>query len=406
MASMDPQDPMGDIPQHMLPWFNAEHEEVYGRAAVKGEGVLMGCPIWGRDYIERFAYYCLPTLLAPANQAALKDHCRLVLFIPRSARPMLHRLTRGVANAGIEVIFRDIPDTVMEMLYRRDYGARFRALALVGNVLTHMAGRAGMGCHWLMPDHAYGHRFFENLLRLGAQHQAIVNMGINVAFASAEAEIERYRIETGALVFPDRELGDLGFRHMHPQCQLHSMNVAKFPEKLPSSHRLWWQGRDTVRFYSAHSHPAWLSPALCLDSPVAFTSTLDTLLPEYIPPGPDGKPEFYVPTVDDGLTYVELSDADKPANRPYVDLDEFCANFWRNSSFGDAYMPFFVRPMLVPIKSQASYLTDAEIERQFGVIVEALEGSQDAIGLGWLKQRFSTRFQKAAMHSQVLGANG
>lgn len=405
MASMDTQDPHGDIPDLLMPWFNAEHEELYGRAMVKGEGVLMGCPMWGRDYVERWAYYSLPTLLAPANQAALKDRCRLVLFIPRAARPMVHRLTRGVASAGIEVIFRDIPDNVLDIM-SRDYGARFRALGLVGNVLTHMAGRAGMGAHMYQPDQAYGHEYWPNLFRLAKDHEAITQMSLNVSVESAADEIEQYRIETGALVFPDRELGDLGYRHMHPQCQLHSMNAAKIPDKIPSSHRLWWQGDGAVHMYSAHTHPAWLSPAICRDSPVAFTSTLDTLLPEYIPPGDDGKPVFYVPAIDDGLTFIELSDRGKPANRPYVPLEQFCEDFWRNSSFGDAYMPFFVRPSLVPIKPKASHITDEEIKRQFAQILAALEESQDRIGLDWLKQKFSTRFAKAAMYSQVLGANG
>lgn len=406
MASMDTQDPHGDIPGLMQPWFNAEHEDLYGRAMPKGEGVLMACPLWGREYIERFAYYSIPTLLAPANAAALKDRSRLVLFIPAAARPMLHRLTRGLANAGIEPIFRDIPENVMAMLYRGDYGARFRALAVVDNIGTHMAGRARMGFHMYQPDQAYSHRYFENLDRLGKDHHAIVHMGFNVNLASAEMEIERYRIGTGALVFPDRELGDLGYRHMHPQCRLHSMNDASIPDRLPASHRLWWQGQDTVHFHSAHVHPAWLSPELCLDSPVAFTSTLDTLLPEYVPPNEKGEIEFYVPTVDDGMVYVELSDGGKPANRPYIPMADFCGDFWRNSSFGDAYTPYFKRSIPVPIKPQASFLTDAEIRRQFDVVYAELEASQDAVGIGWLKSKFSTRFQKAAMHSAVLGANG
>lgn len=403
---MDPQDPQGIIPRLMEPWFDAEHEELYARAPVKGEGVLMGCPLWGRDYIERFACYCIPTLLAPANKAALKDRCRLVLFIPEAAKRLLHRLTRGLANAGITVVFRYIPEDVLRMLDTGDYGARFRALALCGNVLTHMAGRAGMAYHMIQPDQTYAHRYFENLLRLGKDHQAITQMSLNVSLESAAEEIEQYRTPDGALVFPDRELGDLGYRHMHAQCQLHSMQVAKFPDAIPSSHRLWWQGRDAIHMYSAHTHPAWLSAELCLDSPVAFTSTLDTLLPEYIPPGPDGDPVFYVPTVDDGMMFIELSDSDKPANRPYVDAPEFCTNFWGNSSFSNAYMPFFVRPSLVPIKPQASYITDAEIERQFAEILAALEATHDAVGLAWLKQKFSTRYQKAAMHPAVLGANG
>jgi hypothetical protein len=421
MVSADNQDPHGDIPGLMQPWFNAEHKALFDHPPVRMEGgLLMACPLWGKEYISRFAFYCIPTLLAPANKAALAKRSRLVLYIPAEARPMVSRVTAGLKNAGVELILREIPPEVMGMLYRGDYGARFRALALVDNIGTHMAGLYGMGFHMLQPDQAYAHRYFENLMRLGEDHHAIAQMGINVALDAAADEIENYRATGGALVcpndpelgnlralvFPDRELGDLGFRHMHPQCQLHSMNAAKLPDKIPSSHRLWWQGRDAVHMYSAHMHPAWLSPELCLNAPVAFTSTLDTLLPEYIPPNEKGEIEFYTPTVDDGLVYVELSDSGKPANRPYVSMEQFCGDFWRNSSFGDAYMPYFTRPALIPIKPQASYLTDAEIERQFGVILAAVEESQDRVGIDWLKQRFSSRFQKAALHSQVLGANG
>jgi hypothetical protein len=394
----DEHDSFGDIPGVMMPWFNDEHEDLYGHPAAKGEGVLMGAPVWGIEYIDRFAAYTIPTLMAPANLAALKDRCRLVIYTEPDAISYLHRLTGWVRRAGIEVIFRIMPNDVMGMLARGDYASRFRTLGVVGNVLTHMAGRSDMGFHMLQPDHLYGHQYFPNLFRLAKEHDAITQMGLNATTDGINPELEKFRTNTGALAIPDLELGDMSFRHMHPQCQLHSMNVAKFPEKLPQSHRLWWQGKNAVHIHSAHTNAAWLAPALCLDAPISFTSTMDTLLPEYIPPDVS----VYTPTVEDQMTFAEFSDSEKPANRPYVGFDEFANNFWGASSFTGEYMPYFDKPSLVPIKPKASFITDDEIKRQFSVLRESLLKVQDSVFIDWGRKKYSSRFARAAALPEVM----
>lgn len=396
--SIDAHDLFGDIPNLMEPWFDAEHADLYGHPAAKGEGILMGCAVWGESFIDNFAAYTIPTLMAPANLAALKDRCRLVIYTQHEAVSYLHRLTAWVRRGGIEVVFRVIPDGVMRMLARGDYSSRFRALSVVGNVLTHMAGRSGMALHFLAPDHLYAPRYFENLHRLGKDYEAVIQMGLNANLEGIARETEKYRTESGALEIPDIDLGDMSFRHMHPQCQLHSMNAAKLPDKLPMSHRLWWQGKDAVHIYSSHLNPAWLSPRLCLDAPIAFTSTLDTMLPELVPPDVP----FYMTNADDGMTFLEFSDADKPANRPYVGFKDFAMNFWGSSSFTGEYMPYFVRPSLVPIKPKASHITDEEIKRQFSVIKEGLVSVKDEVSLNWMRQKYSSRFARAAALPEVM----
>lgn len=397
--AVDAHDLFGDIPNLMLPWFNDEITEIYSREPVEAnDGLMMGCPVWGEQYIDRLAAYTIPSLMSPDNLAALKGRGRLVLYIDEREFPYVHRLTAWVRRAGIKVLFRFIPPEVMRMLDRGDYSSRFRTLAVVQNVLTHMAGVQGMAYHQFQPDHLYEAHYFPNLFRLGEKHEAIIQMSLNATMEGIEPEVEKFRTDSGALAIPGRELGDMGYRHMHPQCQLHSMNAAKWPDSLPCSHRLWWQGKDAVHIYSSHVNPAWLSPRLCLDAPVAFTSTMDTLLPEYVPPDLP----FYVPTVEDELTFIEFSDAEKPANRPYVGFQDFSMNFWGASSFTGEYMPYFSRPSLVPIKPKASYLTDDEIKRQAGQIVESLNATQDAAGIAWMKKKYSSRFARAAALPEVM----
>lgn len=396
ISGFDSQDPYGEILGVLQPWFNEEHDELYGTAAVMGRGVVMGCPIWGQDYLDRFFNICLPTLGSPGNIKALAGRCRLVLFIDGGDRPQVHRRTGWLRRAGIEVILRAIPPAAMAIL-PHGYYARFRLLGCVGNILTHMAGRWGMGLHMYQPDHLYAQDYFSNLLRLGALHDAIAQISMNASLTQELVdEIEPFRTPEGFIAIPDVDLGDIGFRHMHGQCQLHSMNDAAFPYKIPLSHRLWWQGKDAVHMYSAHENPAWLSPALCADAPVAFTSTLDTMLPELIPG------EFYVPTREDGLTFIEVSDGDKPANRPYVSLDEFCGEFWRNGSFSREYVPYFSRPSLIPIKPKASYITDEVIKKQFDQILEGVMATEDSVALEWLRKKYSSRFAKAVELPELL----
>ena len=137
---IDPDDPTGEIPGLMQPWFDAEHADLYGHAIVKGDGILMGFPVWGKDFIDRFFAYTVPTLMAPANLEALKGRCRLVIYHEREAKPYIHRLTGWVRRGGIESSSID-PDDVMESVPQ--FLGAVPGTAVVGNILTTWrAGRA------------------------------------------------------------------------------------------------------------------------------------------------------------------------------------------------------------------------------------------------------------------------
>jgi hypothetical protein len=103
------------IVKRLQPWFDEENSHLYGEAPVRGEGVLIGCPVWGKEYIERFALYSLPSIGSPANLAALAGHCRMVPYFQTEARPVLFWLTRWLSRAGIDIQFRTIPDSVLKL---------------------------------------------------------------------------------------------------------------------------------------------------------------------------------------------------------------------------------------------------------------------------------------------------
>jgi hypothetical protein len=235
---------------------------------------------------------------------------------------------------------------------------RYGLLATVQNLLGHMAGHAGKGLHMYMADHAYSEGFFERLMALGAEHKAIIQQSVSLNVEAAKADLEARRDPSGVIAIPAREMGGLALQHMHQRSSMFMMNDA--PEGLwPDSRQLMWKGRDAIHIADSAQLLAWVSPELCLDAPIAFTSTLDMLAPEYIPPG-----TWHMPGPDDDMLFCELSDAGRIPAQSYVDLERFVFQAWNQVSFTEDYQEYFERRCLIPIPEQAGYLADDEIDRQ------------------------------------------
>lgn len=321
--------------------------ELYRVPANKGYGIVMGCPLWGEKYIERFAQYCLPTILAPKNQAALNGKCRMVLFTDKQSFGYLVGLLENLErDHGIQVLLHLIPDELIKRL-GDDPMNKYWVLGVAGGVLLKTAARANMGFHMLLPDHCYGPAYFENLFRLSSDHEVIVQPGISASIETAAPELEKYR-DGITLPVPDRDLGDIGFRHLHKQTASRLMNGATLPDDLPESHLLIWQGKDSLHVYCPHMNAAYLSPRICALAPSRIPATLDAELPAIIA----GNAPFYVPKVSDGMTYIELSDAKKGDIAGRTDLEGWLEHSLIRVRFSDAWMPYFNTCYEVPIHNQ------------------------------------------------------
>ncbi len=371
-------------------WFDRELMQVHSQMPQKNGGLLMGCPVWGDDYIRRMALYSLPTLGSDRNITALSGRCWMVFYCQTGDRPAIWRFTRWLRQMGVYTILREIPDELIALANTTPED-RYGLLSAAQNVLAHMAGHAGMALHMYMPDHLYAEGYFERLLALGAEHEAIVQQGLSVNAATAPPAIERWRQDSGCLAIPDRELGRIVLDHLHPRSGMLCMNEARIPDLMPDSRQTWWRGRDAIHIADSCQNLIWLSPELCLDAPIAFTSTLDMLAPEYV------RGSFYVPAVDDGLTFCELSDAGRIPPEGYVGLDRFLFRAWSQVAFTDDYLPYLERRSVFPIPEQDDYLADDEIERQHEWVLMALRsGKQQAMETYFAAQHPSRWMRGAA----------
>jgi len=345
-------------------WFGTEMARLYETAPTRRDDtLLMGCPVWGKKYLDRFQNYCLPSIVSQKNLGALAGRCHMVLFTDTDSFTRLWGMTKGLEAGGITIQLLVIPNEVMVHVPSDELN-KYWILGVAGNVMLQMAGRVGMAFHMLQPDHIYAEDYFPNLFRLrDLGHEAIVQPGISAEISTAWEDIEPFRIKEGpsrgSLPIPSRALGNIGFKHLHKQTVSSLMNNATIPEQMPNSHLLVWQGRDKLVLHCCHMNPAYLSPRLCSLAQPRIPATLDAELPSFI-----GETPFYMPQNGE-MTYVEVSDKDKAADEGLVSLDVFSERCWSNVRWQFDWMPYFERAFHVPIKRQKKYIPDDEIERQF-----------------------------------------
>lgn len=379
---------MQTLLRELATWFSKVMDELYEEWPDHIDGVLMGCPIWGKTYRERFERYCLPTLLAPENLAALRGRCRLVLFSDGEGRAHLLRMLKPLEMHGIEFVLLTIPPAVLERTQERELD-RYPILGCVQNMLIQMAGRYCMSLHMLMPDHSYAERYIPKMFALGERHEAIVQCGLCVDIEAAKWEIEEYRTADKELIIPSDKLGDLGWRHLHKRMRMLVVNNA--PDgKMPQSHFLMYQGRDRLRIHSPHMNPVWLSARLCLKAdlprdPKTLIATIDTRLPALI----DGTP-VHIVQPEDEMMVIEVSDDTKAAPNKFVDFDDFAMRAWQQIGFSDSFDPLFNAACEISIAPQATYWTDEGITSFHYLAVHRMRALKPELGLEAYQQLVGT----------------
>lgn len=370
--------------------------------------VLMGCPLWGNEYIARFTTLCLPTLMAPKNRAALTGRCQIVFFTDEASFKGLYYLARDMTAAGLPTTVHVIPQAIMDFnngiefekakqahdrLVARnapsaDIREAHRNMSAVGSTLNkywllgvtqqlliQMAGKWRMGFHSLFPDHLYAEAYFENMFRLVGENPdaGIAQTGISADIHTCLPEIENFRQSDGSLVFPDRELGDMGFRHLHKQMRGNIMGKTDIATSMPNSHYMFWVGKDKLHVNCCHMNAVWIPPSKTSTCPIKLYNAIDTMLPMFMPE------RVYIPDEQDGLGFLEVSDDKKNESAPRVDFATYAAQAWNQVHLSDDWNPFFEASCEIPIKEQTDYTEEEEIKKQHATICDWLYAAKPAI---------------------------
>lgn len=336
--------------------------------------VLMGCPLWGDEYVARFTKLCLPTIMSAKNKAALQGRCRVVLFTDVLGFPGLYYLARDMTQAGLETTVHVIPQEIMSKVGNLPLN-KYWLLGVVQQLLIQMAGKAGMAFHQLHPDHLFAPEYYPNMFRIADANPGIgiAQTGISADIHACLEELEAFRQEDGSLVIPDRELGDLGWRHLHKQMKGNVMGRSDLATDMPNSHYLFWVGKDKLHVNCCHMNAVWIPPEKTAKAPIKLYNALDTMLPAFMPE------TVYIPDDQDGLTFLEVSDEKKNESAARVDFATYAAQAWNTVHLSDDWTPFFEAACEIPIKEQAEYTEEAEIKKQHATVCVLLKEAKPAV---------------------------
>ena len=338
------------IPHHPLidQWYQEELQQ--HRHQREDAGVVMGFPLWGEAYEQRFLNYMLPSILAPANRAALKAaKYEIVLYVDRQT---FNTVWTADIVENAPIYLRQMPDAIADLLHRSPEW-KYSLMSAVHNLLIHQAAQKGAGFGMAVSDIVYSSRYFEHLLALGRTHDVIVHQALIVSQDKFEADLFDWAKVDGALSISAVELGTVGWIHASGLMKSWNMNdIENLAEGVPGTHFVLWRGKDSIRMHCPHLTPVWLSNKACREAPTDIGDTLDARF----------LGSAYMPTLEDDMALITIDNSrDAPADKATFDL--FRHNLLAHFA---ACMPQFKVPCMVPtLPATDGFLPDDVIEQRF-----------------------------------------
>lgn len=351
-------------------WYDEEIAWLYGSRVSNINGphhIMLACPVYGPAFAEMFCSYSIPSIVAEKNARALQRRCTLVVFTDKPTFRLIMSGCHALSKYNIEFIPRIIPDYVMEKI-NHDIMNRMWVLGLVHSIAMQMCVRWGMGFSMTVPDVTYSRDYFYNLYPLQNDHDVILQSTITADLDGFYRGLDKsYRMDSGAISIDARDMGMLGYKHLHQQNKQYICNNASFPDLMPYTQFQMWRMFDTIEIYTGFSNPVWLSHAQCAKVASSSLSTLDTRIPQL------RVDKFYVPTLDDDMHLVDVSGPDKAANAPLSNRDDWIDGAWERLSYNPAFMPYRKVPHTVYIGVHGDgYVAPSYVEKMQAKIDDLL----------------------------------
>lgn len=346
-------------PPALTSWMGRELAKVRLLTSHDPGGMLLGCAVWGPKFVAIFARFCVPSLLAPRNRAALRrSNARFCLWTEAAAVEALRAAVAPLERAGFAVEINVMPPEVFAGTHELH---KFMVASSAHNLLMHRAAVMGRGIHPLYPDHVYSERYFEGM-GLDCRHYAIAHGAVSADVLAAVSELKTYR-KGDALEIPAEALGTFGLRHLHPQMQA---CLRRPGDAMPRSQTLLWAGKNAVHFAGPIFNPVWLSPLACRKAPNLFPITFDAEVHALT----GGR--YHIPGRDDGMVLVELSNASKKPVGKTADFGEWLGLCWLQLNFKSANLELYRRRTEIPTEPNPDGLEVAEIETEHAELMAEL----------------------------------
>lgn len=332
--------------------------------------LMMGLAVWGMEYIDTFLDLCIPSLLSPDNINALTGRTRLIIHTDAASFNYLLLNIKKIEDYGIELEIRIIPQELIDMVPERRCN-KYWLLGTCQHLYLKYARHNGMGFHMLMPDHLYSDRYFPNLLRLADRHLSIAQSSLNTDIDGVRKIMGLYRVGD-TITVDSYMLNNIALMNLHEGIKPVIMNNRDILTDIPCSSFMIFLGKDFFCTFSPHMSIAYLSPQALENLPMMLHNALDTHLPWQAP-------DFYVPTPEDDMSYIELSAKSKCFGTQSTDFTDYALRFWVVTHFHDDYLKVLLSKNKYMVKKCSDYMEEYEIDATMQRIASLLRDSKDTI---------------------------
>lgn len=334
--------------------------------------LMMGVAVWGRKFIDTFLNYCIPTLLTPANLAALNGRLLLVIHVDQDNFEYLKNQVKFLEEKSIDLEIHLIPDHILEMVPERETN-KYWLLGTIQHFYLLEAAHKGMNFHMLMPDHIYSEAFFTNLLKCAQEHEIIIQSSINGELERCVDALDKLRSEE-CIAINAKDLMTLGFENLHEGIKPCIMNGRDAFDNIPVSNYLIWRGENAIYTFSPHASLLYISNRLLRQITLRLHNALDTQIPYYA-----GSVQPYKPTIRDEIAYIEITEASKGFATQSVGFFEFCFRYWVLTHFNRQYEAIYKEPNPFPVSPQIDFMSEEDIFTSMNGIITALSRTYEAM---------------------------
>jgi hypothetical protein len=306
--------------------------------------VVISLMVWGEEFIAKTVDQLIQSWLADGGIEYLSSRMCVIINIQTtlSSHAMIAQSTvmRKLAEMGINFVYTLIPDALTDSLSKDTIYWLVGAAATLG---INCAKVNGAAYHHACPDAVYSAGYFRELLRLAETHNNIFQIAMRTDECPMLESLQAYRAD-GVISIPTPDLVALSLNNLHITETPSLLNNRPSVEAVPVTHKLYWEGQDTIHLQSPHVNVAWLAGSSIRELPRRFYHSIDSEL-DLIARGTD----FYIPRAEDDLYVAELShQSNYPNNDGFLHIRDYGDLFWKVISVRDL-LKFFSPGMVVKV---------------------------------------------------------
>jgi|GEM_PF-2078056 len=286
--------------------------------------------LWGKQYVENYLNYTLPTELSDNNLLFFKDKRATYLILTRNEDAIIikqHPLYYKLSSLMTVNIFL-IDDINIDPLL-----SKYALLSAYHSIATLILTKLESAAVFLPADGFWGDGSLKKIGELfyDGYHTVFIN-GPRICEEPAIATVAQFRTSDGIISLSNRELARLTIRTLHPQLQASFWDTQKSLQ-YPSSF-IWKLSDTSLLFRCFHLHPIMVDyPTLLICKDSITKRTIDSEIAAVV--FPDDK-NMYIITDSDECMVATHTPADElvlydPLAIPYRNYDSVKSKLQKNN---------------------------------------------------------------------------